>query len=136
MKPVTGTELLANYDTFLFDADGVLWLADTVIDGAVTALHKLIQAGKTVLVITNNSTKTPKQYAEKIKKLGFDQLSADNIVSAAMVACSVLSKDPRSKELPVYLIGSPNLATMLEEAGVKSFGTGPDNLASDSVRIY
>ena len=33
--------LVANYDTFLFDCDGVLWNGDAVIDGVIDVLRLL-----------------------------------------------------------------------------------------------
>jgi 4-nitrophenyl phosphatase len=34
-------ELLDKYDTWMFDCDGVLWLGDSLIDGAVEVLQIL-----------------------------------------------------------------------------------------------
>ncbi|CAD5226599.1 unnamed protein product [Bursaphelenchus xylophilus] len=130
-EKTTGNRLLDSYDVFLFDADGVLWLGDQVIPGAVDAINKLIDLGKQVLVITNNSTKTSDQFAQKISKLGFKKLSASKVISPAMVVSEYLTLDPRSKELPVYLIGTKNLESMINAAGIKTFGTGADNLDSD-----
>lgn len=65
-QEITQNQLLASYDTFLFDADGVLWLGEGVIDGAVEALNQLVAKGKRVVLLSNNSTKTPKQFVQKV----------------------------------------------------------------------
>lgn len=59
-------KLLDNYDTFLFDADGVLWLGDRVIEGAVDALNQLVSMEKRVILISNNASMTPSQFVMKV----------------------------------------------------------------------
>jgi len=43
-----------------------------------------------------------------------------------MVTAHELSKRRRDRNLPVYLIGSPGLKRTLDDAGIESFGVGPD----------
>lgn len=64
-------DFLANYDTFIFDADGVLWIGSEKVYGADALLNQLVAAGKRVIILTNNTTKTPLEYALKCQKLGF-----------------------------------------------------------------
>jgi phosphoglycolate phosphatase len=63
------------YDNFIFDADGVLWTGQKAIDGAPEVINKLIDAGKRVLILTNNSTRGLDQWVEKCHKLEFTGLS-------------------------------------------------------------
>ncbi|KAI1726201.1 haloacid dehalogenase-like hydrolase domain-containing protein [Ditylenchus destructor] len=136
-------DIWANYDTFIFDADGVLWIGNNPIDGSTTLINQLVEKGKSVIVMSNNATRTPRDYLEKCKKLGFTALKEENIVSAGLVAAYELKKlqhgetlDPKEcsglsrsipQNLPVYLVGSYALQETLKEyAGVESFGPGPD----------
>jgi len=64
------SKLLSAYDTFIFDADGVLWLGSNIVPGAPEALNSLIDMGKEVIIITNNSTKTTEDYVKKTQSLG------------------------------------------------------------------
>ena len=41
--------LLSNYDTWMFDCDGVLWHGDRPIEGAVEVLDMLRKRGKPIL---------------------------------------------------------------------------------------
>lgn len=50
-SPAEYETLLSNYDTWLFDCDGVLWRGDQVIDGAIQALSILRQRGKEILLL-------------------------------------------------------------------------------------
>ncbi|KAI6175356.1 NipSnap protein K02D10.1 [Aphelenchoides bicaudatus] len=119
-------QLFANYDTFLFDADGVLWLGDRVIEGAVNALNQLVSIGKRVIIISNNATMTPAQFAQKILRMGFSNLDETNIVNSSLVLTHLLANDPNRTEKSVYLIGTQALADMLTDAGVKVIGVGAD----------
>ena len=55
----------AEIDTVLLDCDGVLWNGDSVVGGAREALASFRAAGKRLLFITNNSTKSRETAAEK-----------------------------------------------------------------------
>uniref|UniRef100_A0A914DMQ7 4-nitrophenylphosphatase n=1 Tax=Acrobeloides nanus TaxID=290746 RepID=A0A914DMQ7_9BILA len=59
------SKILSSYDTFIFDADGVLWLFNKAISGAPELLNSLIEIGKQVIILSNNSTRTIDEYVEK-----------------------------------------------------------------------
>lgn len=62
-------ELIDNYDTFLFDCDGVLWSGDDLIPGAKEVLENLRAKGKQVVFVTNNASKSRRAYKGKFDKL-------------------------------------------------------------------
>lgn len=62
-------KLIAQYDTFLFDCDGVLWSGDDLIPGAASVLEKLRAQGKQVVFVTNNASKSRRAYKGKFDKL-------------------------------------------------------------------
>lgn len=64
-------KLLKQYDTWLFDCDGVLWSGDDVIEGAKEMIEWLEGNGKQVVYVTNNASKSRKAYKGKFDKLGF-----------------------------------------------------------------
>ncbi|KAK6022454.1 hypothetical protein OSTOST_11847 [Ostertagia ostertagi] len=71
--PASFKELLPHIDTFIFDADGVLWLGDDVIPGSPGLIDFLIENNKQVIVLTNNATKSRAVYAKKLERLGFNR---------------------------------------------------------------
>jgi len=62
-------ELIEQYDTFLFDCDGVLWHEDHVIQGVAEVLKYLRLKQKDVIFVTNNATKSRQEYKRKFDKL-------------------------------------------------------------------
>lgn len=63
-------QLLQKYDAWVFDLDGTLWKGNTLIDGVVQVLSLLKRLGKTIIYVTNNSTKSRSSYAKKLEALG------------------------------------------------------------------
>lgn len=68
----SGPQLLQQLDTLLFDQDGVLWRGQDIIPNAVEALHTFRAAGKRLLFVTNNSSKSRQEYVAKFKSLGIE----------------------------------------------------------------
>lgn len=126
-------EDVLKYDTFLFDADGVLWTGDIPISGAIDFVATLFRAGKSVFIISNNSTKTLDQYVEKVAKMGFEGLFKKNIITPAIVLSAYLRDRAEYAGQPVYLLGMENLKRTLESvAGVRCIGVGPDHFVDHS----
>ena len=69
---ISGPEIVHKYEYFLFDCDGVLWTGDKVFDGARELIKLLIQKGKQVYFVTNNSSRSRKVVLEHATNLGFD----------------------------------------------------------------
>ena len=65
-------EWLASFDMVLTDCDGVLWLYNDIIGKAPHVINKFVENGKKVFFITNNSTKTRDEFADKAKSLNFN----------------------------------------------------------------
>ncbi|CAI4229187.1 unnamed protein product [Auanema sp. JU1783] len=114
-------------ETFLFDADGVLWTGDKPIAGAVEFISSLLAQGKRVFILTNNSTKTIDHYMKKLERLGFPELPKENVISPAIVISAYLAENKEYENREVYLLGTDSLRSIIEsESTVKCIGTGPD----------
>ena len=87
----TDAAWLAQLDTIIFDCDGVLWLGEQSIPGAIPTLHALRAQGKKILFLTNNASKSRATYAQKLAKLGFP-VDPTHIVGAASVAAAFLAE--------------------------------------------
>ncbi|GMR58295.1 hypothetical protein PMAYCL1PPCAC_28490, partial [Pristionchus mayeri] len=131
--PVPELDSPFNYDTYLFDADGVLWRSNKAVPGAIPFLNELLEKGKGVYVVTNNSTKTTSEYVRKAVQLGFTKIKESNIISPNVVMADYFRRNPRFASKAVYTIASAGvLETLRKEIGVETIGDGPDPVAADS----
>lgn len=118
-------DFLDSFDVVLTDCDGVLWLHNQVIDGSNDAINRFIDMGKEVYFITNNSTKTRLELAEKARKLDF-QVETQNMVSVAYLAAQYLKRQNFSKK--AFIVGDTGISGELDAAGIRHLGVGPDVL--------
>ncbi|KAL7088453.1 hypothetical protein ACP275_13G128100 [Erythranthe tilingii] len=125
LTPQTTVKLLDSVDVFLFDCDGVIWKGDALIDGVSDTLDTLRAMGKKLVFVTNNSTKSRKQYAKKFQSLGIS-VSEDEIFSSSFAAAMYLKVNEFPKEKKVYVIGEEGILEELELAGFTGLG-GPED---------
>lgn len=58
------------YDAYVFDMDGTIYLGDQLLPGARRLVLELRERGIPVRFLSNNPTRDPSQYAEKLRALG------------------------------------------------------------------
>ena len=58
--------ILKNITCFALDMDGTIYLGNRWIDGAREFLEAVEKAGKQYVFLTNNSSKNPQAYVEKL----------------------------------------------------------------------
>ncbi len=61
-------------DGFLLDLDGTCYLGGRAIPGAPEFVARCREAGKRVLWVTNNCSRSAPEYADKLRRLGFAAL--------------------------------------------------------------
>ncbi|KAJ9590745.1 hypothetical protein L9F63_016261 [Diploptera punctata] len=107
---------------------GVLWLGNKVIPGSPDAINTLQKLGKKVYYITNNSTKTRREFVTKCTSMGY-QATEDSIVSTAFLTACYLQDINFNKK--VYVIGSQGITQELDAIGIKYLDIGPDTMNCD-----
>ncbi|KAK8593669.1 hypothetical protein V6N13_042777 [Hibiscus sabdariffa] len=115
--------LIASVETFIFDCDGVIWKGDKLIDGVPETLDMLRSKGKRLVFVTNNSTKSRKQYGKKFETLGLS-VSEEEIFASSFAAAAYLKSINFPKDKKVYVIGEDGILKELELAGFQYLG-GP-----------
>ncbi|XP_065873861.1 phosphoglycolate phosphatase 1A, chloroplastic-like isoform X2 [Euphorbia lathyris] len=116
-------ELIDSVETFIFDCDGVIWKGDKLIEGVPATLDMLRSRGKRLVFVTNNSTKSRKQYGKKFETLGLN-VNEEEIFASSFAAAAYLKSINFPKEKKVYVIGEEGILKELELAGFQYLG-GP-----------
>lgn len=119
------THLLNSVDAFLFDCDGVIWMGDKLIDGVSQTLDFLRSHGKKVVFVTNNSSKSRRQYAIKFHSLGIS-VTEDEIFSSSFAAAMYLKSIEFPQDKKVYVVGGEGILEELQLAGFTGLG-GPED---------
>lgn len=124
--------LLDNYDNFLFDCDGVVWLDEHLIPGMLETINFLRSKGKKVVFITNNSSKSREDYIHKFKRLGFEGITKDIIYPtcyAAVIHLKIHLKVPIGSK--VWVLGDHGIENELREEGYIPLGGSNPQLDTD-----
>ncbi len=99
----------------ILDMDGVLWKDKQPLINLKEAFDRFDALGIQVVLATNNSSRTVKEYQERIASMGA-QVSEEQIVTSSMAAAHVLQQRfPQGG--PVYIMGAASLHQALEQAG-------------------
>ena len=114
---------LSSFDTVLTDCDGVLWAGNSPIQGSPEVINLLRQAGKKVIYVTNNGTKSRKEYVKKCQDLGFGGDFTDIFTTSYLCAKYLQQKDFKKK---VYLFGNKGVGKELDEANIAHTGSDPE----------
>ena len=123
-------DLLGGAKAFIFDCDGVIWRGDKLIEGIPETIQGLRDAGKKLIFVTNNSTKSREGYLKKFLSLGLE-ISAEEIYSSSYAAAAYLKANnfPTDGSKKVYVIGEVGIMEELELAGIPHFG-GPEDASA------
>ncbi|CAA7397894.1 unnamed protein product [Spirodela intermedia] len=123
--PKSARDLLDSVDVFLFDCDGVIWKGDQLIDGVPAALQVLRSMGKNLAFVTNNSTKSRKQYVDKFLGLGLS-ISEEEIFSSSFAAAMFLKMNNFPRDKKVYAVGEDGILEEMALAGFTCLGGTKD----------
>jgi HAD superfamily hydrolase (TIGR01450 family) len=101
---------------YVFDLDGTIYLGDELLPGAERLVLKLRELGKRVVFLSNNPTKDPKMYAEKLGKLGLETPESEIVNTVVTMTEWLLQNHP---DATVFPISEEPLKRSLEEAGIR-----------------
>jgi HAD superfamily hydrolase (TIGR01450 family) len=116
MDLVSFRKTAEKYSVIFLDSYGVLKSSTGLIEGALAAITALIEAGKEVFVVTNDSSRSPDAMAERYaEQAGSELLPAERYISSGLLASAYLEKQiPYGK---VAYLGKPESAHYVEIAG-------------------
>lgn len=101
---------------YIFDLDGTVYLGNELLPGALPLLSALRRLGKGVLFLSNNPTKDPLAYAEKLTSLGIPAIP-EQIVNPVLTMTRWLSQ--HHPGATVFPISEEPLKRALRDAGIR-----------------
>ncbi|MDF7669523.1 TIGR01457 family HAD-type hydrolase [Lactobacillus sp. ESL0703] len=100
---------MKDYRLFLIDLDGTIYRGKDTIAAGVNFVHRLEEAGKDFLFLTNNTTRTPQMVVDKLAGHGI-KTDINHVYTPCMATVSYLKKEsPQLSPLKFYLIGETGL---------------------------
>lgn len=116
-------QMLVDTDYFVLDMDGTFYCSDTIIEGSLEFLETLKQCGKQFIFFTNNSSKAPKEYMDKLAGMGCI-IDRQQIMTSGDVAIQYLKSNYPGKT--VFLMGTPELEADFIREGIPLTKDMPD----------
>lgn len=99
--------------TLLIDLDGVLYRGDQPVPGLQDFFRFLRRRSINFLLTSNNATRTPEQYAQKLLKMGVE-VEPESVLTSGQATAAYLRERFR-EPIHLYLIGSDSLRKVLDE---------------------
>lgn len=118
------TSHLQNIRCFLLDMDGTFFLGDHLLPGALAFIDLLNQRNIQFFFLTNNSSRTKKEYADKIRRLGLVDLTESKIFTSGEATAIYISK--RQPGAKLYVVGTPALEREFRDHGFTLTANHPD----------
>ncbi|GAB2920632.1 HAD-IIA family hydrolase [Micromonospora polyrhachis] len=124
MSSVSRERLVDGYDLLIFDLDGVVYLIDRPIPGAVEAISQLHAEGRKLAYATNNASRRSSEVAALLTGMGIVARTEEVLTSAAATA-EVLA-ERLAPGTPVLVVGAEALRAEVTAAGLVPVGRADD----------
>ncbi len=99
----------------IVDMDGVLWKEDTPIGNLPSVFSRIKERGLKIVLATNNATRTPDEYLDKLKRHGVNLESWQIVTSADASAHALLQRFPKGG--PIFVVGENGVVSALHAHG-------------------
>ena len=114
---------LAEIQCFLMDMDGTIYLGDHLLPGARVWLDFLDACGISYYFLTNNSSRSRVEYADKLTRLGLDVTEGKIFTSGEATARYLKETNP---EAALYVVGTMPLLEEFKRHGFRLTESDPD----------
>lgn len=108
---------------FVLDMDGTFYLGDRLIEGSLEFLQRVKETGRRFVFFTNNSSRIPSVYQQKLARMGCNVEQREVITSGEVTIAYLRTHYPGKR---VYLVGTPLLTESFREAGICLVEEAPD----------
>ena len=114
--------LAERYDCILFDLDGVLYRGEGAVPSAPPTLAELRRRSVRPVFLTNNSSRTPLQVAEKLRGIGIEAETGE-VVTSALATAELLAERGGGR---AFVIGQDGVREALSDAGIAIVDGDPE----------
>jgi HAD superfamily hydrolase (TIGR01450 family) len=104
------------YDGYVFDLDGTVYLGDALLPGAADAIARVRALGRRTVFLSNNPTRDPQMYADKLEGLGIPAPLEDIVNPVVTVPRWLRDHHPGAA---VFAISEEPLKRALTAAGIR-----------------
>ena len=123
-----------SFDHFVFDLDGVIYSGEKAISSSPEVLETLRKNKREIRFITNNPSRSPSDYAEKLRGLGIHSHDSEFVTSPMATASMIRENLSSEKWKTVFIAGSDYLRNEVRKTGLVEI-SGNDSLGADLVVI-
>ncbi|MDM5321359.1 TIGR01457 family HAD-type hydrolase [Bacillus altitudinis] len=106
---------MMKYKGYLIDLDGTMYKGTEKIEEAGQFVQKLNELNIPYLFVTNNSSRTPKQVAEKLVSFNIPA-TEEQVFTTSMATANYIAE--QKKDASVYVIGEEGIKQAIEEKGL------------------
>ncbi|MGV2939990.1 TIGR01457 family HAD-type hydrolase [Mesobacillus sp. LC4] len=118
---------MKKYKGYLIDLDGTMYRGSERIEAASDFIKRLIEAEIPYLFVTNNSSRTPAQVAEKLRSFDIPTTEEQVFTTSQATANYIYEQ---KQDATVYVIGEEGIQTAIQEKGLKFAGEDADFVVS------
>ena len=113
---------LEGIEAVFMDLDGTLYLGGNLIEGVNDFLDRLDKRGIKKYYLSNNSSRSKKDYLEKLTNFGIEAEISEILLSTD----DLLEWLTSNNYTEIYTIGTNSMCEMLEEKGIKTYSENPE----------
>ena len=110
-----GAVNLSHIKVWVFDLDGVIWRGNSAIEGAAPAVAALQARGCRAMFASNNSTRTPQFFSDKLRQMDIQAAPADIVTSTTVTVAYLQKRFAHGGR--IFIVGEAGLRAQLESAG-------------------
>lgn len=101
---------------FLFDIDGTIAVGDTLYEGSAALLRHIGEIGGRAYFITNNSTRSGRDYVEKFRRAFHLETTEDQFITSGYMTLRFLMQNYAGKK--IFVLGTASLIKELRKNGL------------------
>lgn len=106
---------LKQTDLFVLDMDGTIYLGERVFPEALRFVKEAREHGKRVIFFTNNASRNPDLYVDRLNRMGFPTSRQDIVTSGDVTSAYLKQYHPQAS---VYLVGTQALEEAFRAEGI------------------